>query len=469
MTELHDGAAAFGPGQGSTPGALSSQEGPLGTCAFVTFGCKINFYDTQAVREQVLDLGYAEVPAADGADLLVVNSCTVTARAGEKSTSAVRRLARRNPGATIIVTGCMTEAERRDLAEIPRVLHVVGNEEKDQIPALLQGAERRVRRGRGGRDIFRLRTSRFAGRTRAFLKVHDGCDEFCSYCIIPLLRGRSKSRDCDEVVEEARRLADAGHRELVLTGIHLSRYGRDITPPTTLVELLAALVAVPGIERVRLSSIGEGAFTDEFLDLFATQPALCRFFHVPLQSGSDAVLTRMRRDYTVRQYLDAIGRIRERLDDALIATDLMIGFPGETDAEFEESLDTCRQAAFAKMHLFPYSLRPRTLAARLPGHLGPDVKDARMQVARGLEADLGRRALASRIGRTASVLVEGRRAGHYYGTCRAGYPVRFRATDAPDLWNHELRVRICAADADGLLGSLEPEGASRSATEGALE
>lgn len=439
---------------------------PTATCAFVTFGCKINFYDTQAVREQVLDLGYEEVAASSGADLLVVNSCTVTARAGDKSAGAVRRLSRQHPESTILVTGCMTDQERREIAAIPRVVHVVGNEEKDQIPALLQGvAPRHPRRGRGGRDIFRLRASKFAGRTRAYLKVHDGCDEFCSYCIIPLMRGRSKSRSRVDVVEEAKRLSEAGHRELVLTGIHLSRYGRDLSPRNSLADLLVSLVETPGVDRVRLSSIGEGAFTDEFLALFEEHPALCRFFHIPLQSGSDTVLERMRRDYTVRVFLDALERIRSRLDDVMIATDLMVGFPGESDREFEESLETCREARFAKMHLFPYSLRPRTRAASLPGHLGPEIKNARMGVARALESQLARQALDERVGRLAYVLVEGRKGEQYRGHCRAGYLVRFPASQGRDLWNQEVAVRVTEVRDGELHGvvqaSVRPEASGR--------
>ena len=302
--------------------------------AFVTFGCKINFYDTQAIREAVRELGYEEGPPSEDTDLLVVNSCTVTERAGGKSVAAVRRLARRHPDARILVTGCLTGEDRAALAAMDRVEHVVGNEEKDQIPALIQGAELERITDRRSKNIFRLSASRFENQTRAYLKVHDGCDSFCTYCIIPFMRGKSKSRPVTNVTSEASRFAEAGHRELVLTGIHLSQYGRDLRDGTDLVDLLTSLREIPGVDRVRLSSIGEGAFSPRFLEAFRNDPGLCPFFHIPLQSGSDGVLQRMRRDYTVAEYEAAVARVREALPRSVVATDLMVGFPGETDAEF---------------------------------------------------------------------------------------------------------------------------------------
>ena len=424
----------------------------------MTFGCKINFYDTQAIREAILDLGYREVPLrgeardAHGLDLLVVNNCTVTARAGDRGAAAVRRLARQNPEAQIVVTGCLTEEDRRAVSVVPGVHFVVGNEEKDQIPALLQGAGLRPTRGRRSRDIFELSASRFSHRTRAFLKVHDGCDSFCSYCIIPFLRGKSKSRTRDDVVAEARRFAEAGHREIVLTGIHLSQYGRDLRgEDTRLVALLRELRTIDGIDRVRLSSIGEGAFSDEFVAAFQEDPGLCRFFHIPLQSGSDAVLGRMRRDYDVAVYLGTIDRIRELLPDAMIATDLMVGFPGETEEEFAESLATARRSEFAKMHIFPYSPRPRTKAAQLPDPVPADVVTARMREARRLDAELAAAHRQSRVGTEAQVLVERHRDGRARGSARAGFEVTFPAPGARESWwNREVAVRIIG-ERDGRL------------------
>lgn len=423
------------------------------SCAFVTFGCKINLYDTQAIREAILELGYEEVDAAAEPDVLVVNACTVTAHAGGKSSAAVRRLARRHPHAAIIVTGCLTEDERGALAEVPGVFHVVGNEEKDQIPALLQGFARRPVGARKHHDLRRLRASRFEHRTRAFLKVQDGCDEFCSYCIIPHLRGPSRSRELADVIAEAQRMAGAGHRELVLTGIHLSRFGRDLAGPERLVDLLALLLQIPGVLRLRLSSIGEGAFTESFVRLFEATPALCRFFHIPLQSGSDAVLARMRRDYRVADYLDTVERVRAHLPGSQIATDLMVGFPGETEAEFEESLATCREVGFGRMHIFPYSPRPRTEAARLPSHLAPAEREARVARARAVEDEMARAARAEWLGRTVRVLVERHDDTRASGLSREGHTVEFEHGRARTPWNDEISVRIHAQRDGRLVGT----------------
>ncbi len=432
-------------------------------CAFVTFGCKINSYDTQALRESILELGFREAPLAEGVDLVLVNSCTVTNTAGQKSVAAVRRLARRNPDAMVIVTGCMTEADRAALRAIPRVAHVVGNEEKDQIPALIMGGARVPTRGRRSRSIFRLRASHFTGRTRAFLKVHDGCDSFCSYCIIPFLRGKSHSRDPEDVLAEARRFAEAGHRELVLTGIHLSQFGRDLPGGYRLVTLLRALRSIPGIDRVRLSSIGEGAFSDEFVELFRTDPGCCPFFHIPLQSGSDSVLARMRRDYTVSEYLSTVDRIRERLPRSVVATDLMVGFPGETEREFEESLAVCRRVGFAKIHLFPYSPRGGTRAARMEGQVPALLREERMARARALEAELAAAERRRRIGARVEVLVETEDAGAASGLSREGLTVRFRRGDDGALWNREIPV-LLTGEVDGTLaGEIADDGPARRA------
>ncbi|MCA8960097.1 MAG: tRNA (N(6)-L-threonylcarbamoyladenosine(37)-C(2))-methylthiotransferase MtaB [Planctomycetes bacterium] len=414
------------------------------TCRFLTFGCKINQYDTQAIRESVLDLGYREVDSG-GADVIVVNSCTVTDRAGDKGVGAVRRLARDFPSSRILVTGCLSPEDRARCEEVG-IAFVLGNEEKDQIPALLEGAAvrpvgPRPSDRRRSRAIFGLRASRFEGRTRAFIKVHDGCDEFCSYCIIPFVRGKSKSRSLEDVLDEARRLARSGHRELVITGIHLRRYGADLGISGGIAALMSALRGIEGVERIRLSSIGEKTFTDEFLDFVASDEAYCRFFHIPLQSGSDAVLERMRREYTVAEYLDTVARIRDRLPTAVITTDLMIGFPGETDEEFATSLDTCRRAAFAFLHVFPYSVRTGTRAARLPDHVSGAVRKHRVEEARVLDSELRRAEVARWVGRDVRVLVERGASGWGVGLSREGHHVRF-STPTPLPRGTESSVRV---------------------------
>jgi len=373
----------------------------------VTFGCKINQYETQAIREEIIDLGYQERDKPVDTDLIVVNSCTVTERAGEKVHDRIRSLVGKNPNATIIVTGCMTEDDRVRLDKIPGVVHLIGNEEKHRIAEVVQGAALLEKKpGRKSRDIFSLEVSGFAGRTRAFLKIQDGCDSFCSYCILPYLRGSSRSREPEAVIDEARRLAAAGFMELVLTGIHLRQWARDLGVEDGLANLLTRLRQIDGIERIRLSSIGEGAFSDSFLRAFGLDEGLCRFFHVPLQSGSDRILERMRRDYTVDEFVAAMERTRDQLPKAVIATDVIVGFPGETEGDFEQTLSIIERLRFQKVHLFPYSPRPRTVAARLDGHLSPEVRQRRMEQARQLCDDVQAAELDRRIGDRVRVLVE---------------------------------------------------------------
>ena len=433
-----------------------------GRAAFLTYGCRLNQYDTQGIRQAILELGYTEVDGDRDLDLIVVNSCTVTARAGERVESRVRTLSRRNPAATILVTGCLTDDDRARLAEIPAVEHIVGNEEKDLIPAIITGktAAGQESRRRADRSIFDLKVDAFHGHTRAFVKVQDGCDSFCTYCIIPYLRGSSRSRGPEDVVEEATRLATAGHRELVLTGIHLREYGKDLGVVDGLVTLLRDLRAIDGVDRVRLSSIGERAFTDPFLELFASDPGLCPSFHVPLQSGCDTVLERMRRDYTVAEYEHAIERIRAVLPRATISTDLMVGFPGETEEEFEASLDTCRRVRFSSIHRFPYSPRPRTKAARFPDHVDPAVKQERMARVNALAKELSRVDREERIGHRVDVLLENRRQGVAVGLSREGVRVSFPDGFEGDR-GEEVSARLVELTDDGLLGVPEPREGAR--------
>ncbi|HIC22670.1 MAG TPA: MiaB/RimO family radical SAM methylthiotransferase [Planctomycetes bacterium] len=301
----------------------------------------------------------------------------------------------------------MTEDDRVRLDKIPGVVHLIGNEEKHRIAEVVQGAALLEKKpGRKSRDIFSLEVSGFAGRTRAFLKIQDGCDSFCSYCILPYLRGSSRSREPEAVIDEARRLAAAGFMELVLTGIHLRQWARDLGVEDGLANLLTRLRQIDGIERIRLSSIGEGAFSDSFLRAFGLDEGLCRFFHVPLQSGSDRILERMRRDYTVDEFVAAMERTRDQLPKAVIATDVIVGFPGETEGDFEQTLSIIERLRFQKVHLFPYSPRPRTVAARLDGHLSPEVRQRRMEQARQLCDDVQAAELDRRIGDRVRVLVE---------------------------------------------------------------
>ncbi|MBN2582767.1 MAG: tRNA (N(6)-L-threonylcarbamoyladenosine(37)-C(2))-methylthiotransferase MtaB [Planctomycetes bacterium] len=365
-----------------------------------TFGCKVNQYETREI-EELLEAGGLS-PAADGraADLVVVNTCVVTAEAARQCRQTIRRMRRENPRARLIVTGCYAAAPERDDLQAIEGLHLVT---ADKAALLRQLA---AEMGCGG-DLRPGGISRFAGHTRAFVKIQDGCNQFCSYCIIPHVRGRLWSRPSDDVVDEVQRLIGAGHREIVLSGIHLGRYGRERSDEAALVELLARLVSLDGLGRIRLSSIEIVEVTDDLLALMAARPErLCAHLHVPLQSGDDAVLRAMRRPYTAAEFLDRVRQIRRVLPHVALTTDVIVGFPGETDAAFDNSCRLCREAGFSRVHVFPYSPRAGTPAAEMPDQVPREVRQKRSAALRGLGHRLAGDFARSLIGRKVSVLVE---------------------------------------------------------------
>lgn len=380
----------------------------MNTVSFHTFGCRLNQYDTEAIREEVLALGFREVPSEEPAAVHVVNTCAVTAESGVKARRHVQRIARQSPGCRIVVVGCSTRLEKERLASIPQVAFLAGNEEKDMVASFLNGGWNPGDPFPAGeRAALRSRVSRYPDRTRANIKVQDGCDRFCSFCVIPFLRGRSRSRRPEDVAEEVRRLVENGYREVVITGVHLQDYGLDLDPPSDLPALLRGVAAAAGESRVRLSSIGARAFTPDLLDALR-HPAFCPHWHIPLQSGSDAVLGRMRRDHGVDDMRRIVAELRRRFDEPSITTDVIVGHPGETPADFDLTVGVARELRFAKIHVFPYSPREGTLAWKTGGHVDSLEVRRRARALRDLDAEL---ALAFRrgfVGRSVRVLVEGK-------------------------------------------------------------
>lgn len=377
------------------------------TVAFITFGCKVNQYDAEALREAALALGYEEAPPAERADVYVVTTCTVTAEGFAKSRRAVLRAARRSPGSKILVVGCSTEEDRRSLGPLPQIALAGGNEAKALVPGFLSGEWAPGRPAPEARELWTRGIERFHGRTRACVKVQDGCDRFCSFCIVPLVRGRSRSRPPGDVVEEARRLAGNGYREIVVSGVRIQDYGKDLGMTSGLASLLLRIAEVPGILRIRLSSLGPTGFDERLLDAFEN-PVFCPHWHIPLQSGSDAVLARMRRDYRAADFLSLVEALRARFEDPSVSTDIVVGLPGETEADFEETLRVSRMAGFSKIHVFPYSRREGTLASRFGGEVPRSEIRRRARAARRLESELALAYKARFVGKEVRVLVEGR-------------------------------------------------------------
>ena len=375
--------------------------------ALTTLGCKLNQYDTEALREQFVRAGFRCVAFTELADVYVVNSCTVTSKSDRDSRRLARQAKRRNPGAFVVMTGCYAQVSRQACSAIAEVDLVAGNAEKGDLLALLP---KRLRGGDAAevarQDGFREQpVARFAEHTRAFLKVQDGCDARCAYCIVPLARGPSRSRPPAEVLAQARRFVEAGHRELILVGVHLGMYGRDLDEPVGLVDIVRRLIELPGLARVRLSSIEPREVTDELIALVAESPKLCRHFHIPLQSGDDEILARMRRPYDRGFFRDLAERIAA-IPDVGFGADVMVGFPGETDGRFENTLRFVGGLPVTYLHVFSFSARPGTPAATMPEQVAPEAKRERAHILRALSAEKSQAFRERLIGTTAEVLVE---------------------------------------------------------------
>ena len=423
------------------------------TVAFHTLGCKVNQYDTQAMRERFERAGYRTVDFEQEADVYVVNTCTVTGTGDKKSMQIIRRCHRQNPLAAIVVTGCLAQ-RAADSLTLPGVRLVLGTQRRGEVVELLEQALAQdcaliavesLRRA----PFEHLTVHAHEGHTRATMKIQEGCDRWCTYCIIPSVRGPIRSRPLDEIREEAQSLADAGFAEAVLTGIHLTSYGRDLQDGTTLLDAIRAVHEVEGIRRIRLGSLEPVIVTPEFVAGIAALPKVCHQFHLALQSGSDTVLARMHRRYTSGAFLAACDLLRSAFDDCALTTDVMTGFPGETREEFEQTKETCRRAGFSRMHVFPYSEREGTKAAQMSGSVPRHVREERARELIALGRELEQAALAARVGKTEDVLIE-ELDGQGHG---AGYTGGYMRVHVPGAKEETIvRVRVTGVRGDELEG-----------------
>ena len=422
--------------------------------AFCTLGCKVNQYDSQAMLERLRDDGYESVAFSDFADVYVVNTCTVTGTGDKKSRQMIRRAHKQNPQAAIVVTGCLAQREAEKLL-LPGVRLVLGTQRRGEIAELL----RRALAGRepliaveklAARTPFEKLTVRGSdGHTRATLKIQEGCRNFCAYCIIPSVRGPLRSRPLDEIRAETERLAQAGYCEIVVTGIHLTSYGLDLDGSATLADALECIHCVDGVERIRMGSLEPTVVTDEFIARLRAMPKICRHFMLALQSGSDTVLARMGRKYDTAQYLQAVEKIRAAWPDAAFQTDVMTGFPGETDEEFAQTKAFLKRVGYARIHVFPYSEREGTRAAVMPGSVPKAVREARAGELIALGREMEREYIARFVGRTEQALFEQPCEGGAEGYTREY--VRVVAAGAPGALEN---VRITEACGDFARGEI---------------
>lgn len=388
------------------------------TVGFITLGCKVNQYESEAIAERFAAEGFTLAHAEEGCDITVINTCTVTAESDRKARQMIRRAITANPDGYILVTGCLSQTDPGQAAAISGVDFVCGNTDKQ---AVVEAAKRLVRQGHknaraevlhrslDGSGFEEMTITRF-DRTRAYIKIEDGCENKCAYCAIPAARGPVRSKRPEAVLDEVRTLVSGGCREVVLTGIETASYGRDLGG-SGLADLLEAVDAIPGIGRVRLGSLDPSLMKQAFVDRIAKLPSLAPHFHLSVQSGSDTVLARMRRKYSSRMALEGMERLRRAMPGVQFTTDIIVGFPGETDAEFAETLAFAEAARFLMIHVFRYSRRAGTPAAEMPGQVPESVKAERSHRLIALEADIRRAILDGQTGKVVPVLFEGQENG----------------------------------------------------------
>ena len=411
------------------------------TVALETLGCKLNQAETELLARELSEAGYWLVPPEEGADIFILNTCTVTHIADRKSRHLLRAARRQNPDALLLATGCYAERAPQELAGIPGVDLVVGNKEKPHLLELLR-ATGKIGNAQPGQPAAHRRT-------RTLIKVQDGCNDPCSYCIVPRTRGRERSLPAEQIIVEVRARVTAGYKEVVLTGTKIGSYRQD---GIGLKHLLERILAETTVERLRLSSLQPQDLSPSLVHLWG-DPRICRHFHLPLQSGCDAVLHRMRRRYSLAEYRRAVESIRARVPDAAITTDIIVGFPGESEEEFEESRRFCQEIGFAGIHVFPYSPRAGTPAARLPDQVEPQVKRERKQ--RMLElAERSAHLFRKRfLGQTTEVLWEREAEAETWSGLTDNYIRVFTRSKEP-LTNRVLPAKLSAMHDRGLWGEV---------------
>lgn len=426
--------------------------------SFYTLGCKVNQYETQAMSEQLRNAGHEIVSNNENADIFIINSCTVTAGADQKTRQTVRKFKRNNPDSIVILTGCMPQAYPEDANKLIEADIVIGNRNNVSITEVIdeyyKEKERifRVEAHKTGDKYINTNINTFDERTRANIKIQDGCNRFCTYCIIPTSRGRVRSKPLSELKTELTQIADAGYREVVLVGINLSSYGQDIG--ATFPDAVELACNTEGIERVRLGSLEPDHLTDEVVERLAKLRKLCPQFHISLQSGCNKTLKNMHRHYTAEEYRRLCDALRNNFEDCTLTTDVMVGFPMETEDDFRESLDFVIETGFEKVHVFPYSLRPGTKAAGFSPQIEKSVKEQRAHTMINETEKIRQRFLESQIGKEVEVLFEAvTKDGFINGYTKNYTPVKVNCVT--DLCNEIHKVKITSvSDNDFCIGEL---------------
>ena len=421
--------------------------------ALHNLGCKVNAYETEAMQEMLEQAGYEIVPFREGADIYIINTCTVTNIADRKSRQMLHRARKMNPDAIVVAAGCYVQAQAEKQEVDPCIDIVLGNNRKKDLIAVLEEYQQKKAEGEcleevedisRTKDYEPLSLTKPGDHTRAYIKVQDGCNQFCTYCIIPYARGRVRSREVEDVIREVRALAENGYREVVLTGIHLSSYGIDFDGERHLLELIRAVHEVEGIRRIRLGSLEPGIITEEFAEALAALPKMCPHFHLSLQSGCDATLKRMNRTYTSGEYYEKCRILRKYFDRPALTTDVIVGFPGETEEEFRQSMEFVDKVDFYETHIFKYSRREGTKAAVMENQVSEQVKAQRSALMISLGEKKRRAYEESFVGSEVEVLVEEPDVidGRKVQTGHTKEYIKVALESGEDLRNQIVKVRI---------------------------
>ena len=425
--------------------------------AIYTLGCKVNQYETQAMEQELRRRGHELVDFEDSADAYIINTCSVTAVSDKKSRQMIRRARRRSPGAVVAACGCYVQTHTDEAKTLGidliggtgdrmAFLDLLEQEVRDRTPRV--AVDDSLRR----RSFEVLPAGGLAARTRAMLKVEDGCVNFCTYCIIPFARGPVRSLPMDQAVAQTRQLQAEGYRELVFTGIEISSWGRELKDGSSLIDLIEAVCQAAPACRIRLGSLEPRTITDEFCRRAAQLNNLCPHFHLSMQSGCDAVLKRMNRKYDTARYYESVRLLNQYFDRPAVTTDLIVGFPGETEEEFVQTLDFIQKCAFSSMHIFPYSKRPGTPAAQRPDQILNHVKEERAHRAAAVAGAMEQRYLSRWLGETVSVLFEEQRDGAWHGYTTRYVPVCVESEE--NLHNCLRDVHISSVEKGALRGEL---------------
>ena len=428
------------------------------TVAFCTLGCKVNQYETNAMEQQFIKAGYNISQFNEKSDIYIINTCTVTNMSDKKSRQMLRKAKQLNEKSIVVAVGCYAQVAKDILEEIDEIDLILGNNEKKDIVKYVEEYNKdkimHLEDVMHQDEFVDFGTTVHMDKTRAVIKVQDGCDRFCSYCIIPYARGRVRSRKIKSVVDEVKSLAQNEVKEIVITGIHIASYGKDFKDGTTLIDLLEELNKIEGIERIRLGSIEPTIINDEFLNRLTKLNKICHHFHLSLQSACDETLKRMNRRYTIEEFKTAVYLLRKRYDDVVLTTDIIVGFPGETKEEFETTYNNLKEIKFYKMHVFKYSRRKGTKADKMPNQISPKIQEERSKKIIELSNNNELNYNNEMIGKTVEVLFEEKDKDYIKGHTQNYMVVKVKNNDIDKHHNKIEKVNIIGTEGAELLGKL---------------